>query len=79
MLPRPAGAKELGIYHTRDYIEYVLDAGAAEEDEGGSDEERKEFGLEDVRLLSCISIGQISNASRRTVLAFGASHPTCNS
>ncbi|KAF7979298.1 hypothetical protein HWV62_43012 [Athelia sp. TMB] len=58
VLPRPAGVKELGIYHTRDYIEYVLDAGAAGEDEGESDQDSKEFGLEDVWLVFCINFAQ---------------------
>lgn len=51
--PRKASAKELGVYHNRDYLDYVLDPNAGADEEGNEGERvRGSFGLEHVRFLA---------------------------
>lgn len=49
--PRRATMKDLSVYHSRDYLDFVLDSGISSQKEQSTILVNAEFGLEDVRLL----------------------------
>ena len=49
--PRKASYKDLSVYHTRDYLDAILDTGNSSKNENES-EPSAEFGLEDVKYYS---------------------------
>ena len=60
--PGQASLKDLSVYHSRDYLDYVLDAENSASSPDGLTEVTAEYGLEDVNLMNIHIISRNTHA-----------------